>query len=351
MPLPGADRPAELGGMRFRTSQPLVAALVAGAGLAERPFRTVHPDNRYLLRGARWRAGDPHYAACAYGLTGEERGCAPADLLVAAFERIVPGALGLSDDDWRAVRRDHLFQGRPLRDWSLHDALAAVLSPEAHRYVVDGFGYATVLGDRNAADAIPWVLTEARPEEENRTLVDGMEELPRALAARLTALGGRVERDREVVGVEAEPGPGDELFRLRVARGADVVARRLVLAVPPRALGRLAARTPLLASAAVRGLLDAVTGQPASKLFLTYDRPWWRDDGGQALRVVSDQPLSKTYYFDRPSGGGGALLLASCADGPSRAFWAGLADGAARPMGRALRRRTAGAATPRAPRR
>lgn len=41
--------------------------------------------------------------------------------------------------------------------------------------MTDGFDYTTLLAERNAADAIPWVLLEARPQFENTTIADGME--------------------------------------------------------------------------------------------------------------------------------------------------------------------------------
>lgn len=75
------------------------------------------------------------------------------------------------------MKRENLFRGRLLREWSLGQALAAVLTEEGRSYVVDGFGYTTVLDERNAADAIPWVLIEMRPESENRTLAGGMERI------------------------------------------------------------------------------------------------------------------------------------------------------------------------------
>jgi monoamine oxidase len=76
-------------------------------------------------------------------------------------------------------------------------------------------------------------------------------------------------------------------------------------------------------------LLRSVTAYDAAKLFLAYDRAWWRDDGSRALRAVTDLPLSKAYYFDRPYPNTDAtapLLLASYSDGVNCDFWRELAD-------------------------
>jgi hypothetical protein len=153
---------------------------------------------------------------------------------VAAFERLVPRATGLSDDEWVAVKRSHCWRGRPLRHWTLEGLLADVLSGEGHRYVLDGFGYATLLAERNAADAIPWILIEARPESENHTLNDGIERLPREPADRFLSQRRTAAFDHELIAVEEQQsGAG---FRLCFENRADVLAARVVLALPPRPL-------------------------------------------------------------------------------------------------------------------
>lgn len=321
LPMPGIEGVrAELGGMRYRTSQPIVHGLVEELGLATRPFLTIHDDNRFFLRGARWRAGDPAGPAGVYRLDGPDP-VSHGDLLLSALEVIVPGATTLTDDEWVAAKRRYGFRGRPLRDWSLREALATVLSAEAHRYLVDAFGYEDVLSDRNAADAIPWILIEMRPESENRTLVEGMERLPRELAARTAAAGGEVRLAHDLVGLD----DGSEgVLRLRFDGKPHVFARRAVLALPRRALERVLEGSPL-DHPRLRSHLASVTAHPAAKLFLTYERPWWRDAGLQGMRTVSDLPLSKTYYFDR-EGSGPALLLAGYCDGASREAWTALPD-------------------------
>lgn len=320
--------PAELGGMRYRTSQPLVSGLVHELQLETRPFLTVHDDNRFFLRGARWRSGEPQNAASAYRLEESERDLSPGDLLIAAFERIVPGASVLSDDEWLVVKREHAFLGRPLRDWSLGEVLERVLTQEGYRYVVDGFGYATLLAERNAADAIPWVLIETRPEAENTALVDGMERLPRELSSRFVASGGHVLLRHRLLGLERASDAIDG-FRLDFDGRPSVTARHVVLALPHQALEDIRLRTPALAGSEMGSLIGSVTGHPAAKLSLAYERPWWREAGIAGMRAVSDLWLSKTYYFDQregPAAGGTAVLLASYSDGPSREAWCSLSQ-------------------------
>ncbi len=319
---------AEMGGMRYRTSQPLVSGIIEELGLASRPFLTVHDDNRFFLRGTRWRAAEPYEATGAYALDDSERGLSPAEVLLTAFERIVPGAASLSDDGWVTVKREYRFLGRPLIEWPMEEALQSVLSEDGFRYVVDGFGYTTLFTQRNTADAIPWVLIEARPESENRTLKEGMEQLPRQLAARSAQGGTPTLLEHELTGLDT----ADDGFALHFAGRPDVLARRVVLAVPRVGLEGVAHRTPVLNGPETAALIRSVTPYPAAKLSLVYERGWWRDAGVEGMRAVTDLPLSKTYYFDRGEGAGQglALLLASYSDGSNRESWAAL-RGDARP--------------------
>jgi monoamine oxidase len=327
--------PAELGGMRYRRDHPLVGGLVASLGLKTRPFDLVHDDNRYYFRGIASSAakGAPIQG---YRLEPSERGMTPAELLIDAFERIVPHATALTDDDWQIVKRDHTYQGLPLSEWTCRDALRSVLSAEAYQLIVDWIGYSAILGLRNAADAIPYVLAEMQPEAEDQVaLVGGMDTLPRSVTDRFAAHGGEVRMDHALWRLERRTSHGTIAFRLDFENGASVPARRVVLALPRSALEALAARSSPLQSSEIVGLFGSVVVHDAAKLFLTYGRPWWRDAGVRGHRLTTDLPLRKVFYFDRTDAGlepGTALLLASYTDTSDVRLWrelGGRTDGSA----------------------
>ena len=107
-----------------------VAGMVNDLGLPTRPFNTAHPDNRYFLRGhsSRTSEGVP---PGSYDVDSSEVGLLSEDLLLRAFEAVVPGALALTEADWLRVGREKQFQGRPLRDWTLTEVYRASMSEEA----------------------------------------------------------------------------------------------------------------------------------------------------------------------------------------------------------------------------
>ena len=334
---PGVDGiRAELGGMRFRTSQPNVMGLVDELALEHRPFRTVDDRNLYFLRGTRFTPtdfGDPE--RIPYRLDRKFLGQTPGDVLVGAFDVAVPGTLSLTAEDWARVKREHMFKSRVLRDWSLGDLLRDIAGDEGYQLIADGFGYSNVFDVRSAADAIPWMLIELRPEEENRTLVEGMEQLPRGLAVRFEAGGGHIELGHRLTALSPAGGSGDEAtYTLEFAGQPSVTAKRVVLALPRSALEPLG--WPL-GGARFRDDLATTLTQLAAKLCLAYEIAWWRESGFGGLRSVTDLPLEKTYYWDRAlddTSTNGALVLASYSDGPYREHWTAQADRRSVPIDR-----------------
>jgi lysine 2-monooxygenase len=321
--------PIELGGMSYHTGQPIVTGLVESLGLAARPLPLVHDEDRYHLRDHVATAADEGRAGAGYELAARERGRSAAQLLSMALERIVPGFAELDLGDWAVTSRELRYRGRPLHEWSIGDALASALSPEAHRLIAEAIGYDSAARACNAADAIPYLVGGKPPSAERRTLIDGMDRLPRELAARFQAAGGAIRLKHDLAGMTVEPGSGGAaVFHLRFAGGEVVRATRVVLAMPSPALTALAEGAPVLARPDVLRLIASVEPIPAAKLYLWYDRPWWRDTGFAGLRITTDRPNRKVFYFDPEiTGAGPAVLLAAYTDGMDMAPWRALAGG------------------------
>ncbi|MEA2608456.1 MAG: hypothetical protein QOJ75_699 [Chloroflexota bacterium] len=321
--VPDAPHPIELGGMRYLTSHRFVDRAAADLGLATHAFDIGRGPDRCFLRGVTSTgAGDPRSGA-GYDLAADEAGHSAADLLVAAFERIVPGAAAMDLGAWDRSRATLQFRDRPLRDWAIGDALADVLSASAHRFVNDAFGYDSGLRGQNAADAIPYLLGAGDPSAVARTPDEGMQALPIGLAAAFEANGGQILIRHELLALDAGAGR----HRLRFANGASVDARRVVLALTAPALRRLAVESAVLREPRAREVLSSVDAWPAIKLYAWYERPWWRDDGINGMRTTTDLPPRKIFYFDEPGTKGPAILLAAYTDGRDTEPWQALADG------------------------
>ena len=302
------EYPIELGGMRFMSGHPLVQSVVNDLGIATRRFDPADQPEQLFLRGVVGRGPDDPAAGGGYDLPPGEAGRSAAVLMQSAFLQIVPRARELDEAGWRELRSSATFRDRKLTDWSIAEAVATILSPEGHQFATDAFGYDSGIRPHNAGDAIQYVMGTGYPSGEAYVPREGMDRIPRGLAAAFEALGGNVRLGHDVQRVESSPGS----VRLRFADGSGVSARGLVLALPLPALLALADFSPVLAGATWRRLFRSVDGFPATKLYCWYDRPWWRDGTAppSGLRTTTDLPNRKTFYFDEAPNRPAAMLAA-----------------------------------------
>ena len=98
--------------------------------------------------------------------------------------------------------------------------------------------------------------------------------------------------------------------------------------MPISALKTLAKDSPVIDTPAHRRIFDSVEGFPATKLYLWFDRPWWRDgsSGVVGIRTTTDLPNRKVFYVDTGLEGP-AAILAAYTDGLDNAPLVALADG------------------------
>jgi monoamine oxidase len=327
---------AELGGMRIPTNQTLVMALLDELGIETVPFPMGDEHNLRYLRGARFTVADlGNPEIIPYHLPRKLRGKTPGQIIVETAEHFIPHARQLTPAQWAAVRRAGTFHGEPLHDIEFRSLLARDLPEEAVQFVRDATGADVLTQDANAADVLYEIITAAA----GNPLVTprlGMEEIPRALAAAAEQHGATLHRQHRLRRLTSLPdaapdAPGLRLEVEDVVSGAvkHISARHVILALPPRALALLAPDSLPLTAPSFPVLRDALLPLAASKTFLGYDRPWWRDLGISSGRSICDLPLHVTYYLDaegdRPGADArdrSALLLASSAEGAAAAYWA-----------------------------
>jgi lysine 2-monooxygenase len=322
--VPGVAHRIELGGMRFMTIHRHVQAVVDELGIATHPFDRPGGADRSLLRG-RFGGGlpDPE-AGAGYDLAPGERGRSAKELMAEAFDRILPGREDLDAKGWQRARATYEYLGRPLIDRSIDDALRTVLSAEAAEFVIESVGFDSGPRAFNAADGLEFFSGAAPGAAMARTPDEGMDQIPKSLAADFQARGGVIHLRSELRALSVEDG----LVHLEFAQGRGVVARRVVLATAISALRMIAAASRPLHGPPFDEVLASVEGFPATKLYLWYDRPWWLGHVSSA-RTVTDLPPRKVFYFDETPDGP-AVLLASYADASTSVFWTELADGASK---------------------
>ncbi|HEX2091785.1 MAG TPA: FAD-dependent oxidoreductase [Longimicrobiaceae bacterium] len=327
---------AELGGMRILPAvQPRIANLlkVLNRGRGNRietyPFPVDEPANIAYLRGVHLRLQDftTHPDRVPYRLNFLERGHTAGQIILNAIEQIVPGitAPGLTEYQRRRMARDCRFGGKPLYQQGFWQVLMRVISGEAYMLGMDAGGYQSTLSNWNAADAIPWYLSDFGVEPKYEGFKRGFQQVPLTLAERFRKAGGTLELNRHMTGFEVSADSGT--VALHFTEGGSVQARHLVLAVPRRSLDLLRPGSVFLQQREVRTLVESVTPRPLFKLFTTYEYPWWLPAGVEAGRTVTDLPVRQTYYWPtdqgQPAKSGPAMLMASYDDGLNIGFWDG----------------------------
>lgn len=334
------DMVAELGGMRFLPAvQPRVGRLLevlngpdhasSPADLIETfPMPVDQPDNIAFLRGRHLRlrefAESPDHVP--YNLTFQEDGKTAGALVVDAIEQILPGitSLDLTEHDRRQMAHAATFDGQRLYQQGFWQVLLRVMSSEAYQLAIAAGGYQTSLSNWNAADAIPWFLSDFGIEPAYLGFSDGFQQVPLRIAQLVTNAGGTVNLSHRVSCFNSAESAGVSLL---FADGSSTSADHLVLAMPRRGIELLSLYTPALQTPELQRLIRSVTPQPLFKLFTTYPQPWWRSANCVEGRSTTDLPIRQTYYWPQqdgsPSLSGPSMLMASYDDGLNIGFWDG----------------------------
>lgn len=337
---------AELGGMRILpATQPRITSLIkvlnhqlgAKDKIELYDFPVDEPQNIAFLRGVYLRLSDftTHPHKVPYHLTFQEQGNEAGSIVLNAIEQIVPGITdsGLTEEQRREMARNATFSGRPLYQQGFWNVLMRVMSGEGYHLSLDAGGYNTTLANWNAADAIPWFLSDFGIDPDYKGFKNGFQQVPESVAALFRENGGEIHLESTL---EAFDRTG-EGFTLEVGK-KKLEAENLILAMPRRSLDLLAPTCPPLQRKKVQRLIASVTPRPLFKLFTTYEDPWWRAAGYTTVhgdfvpvesgRTVTDLPVRQTYYWPtdegKPATGGPAMLMASYDDGTNIGFWDGL---------------------------
>jgi hypothetical protein len=286
--------------------------------------------NLFYLRGRHFSLLDwsrPEFVP-PYKLDRGERGRTPGSLMIEVALRHEPS--------WRTDPARY----RQIGFWNL---LFDELSSEAYRLVRDAGGYDTIVGNWNAADAIPFLLADFKPGQKYLKLRKGFMALPAAIEqvyrreGGITRLGHRLHRidtggDGLKLSFDQNNPVGFDRPR-RVVHPATVTAAHVVLAMPRRSLELLHPDSVVFDETndghAFQDALRAVVPQPGFKIVAAYKSPWWRDARQITVgRSLTDLPIRQCYAWRTATAGEenqASILMASYNDGPSVEFWKGLA--------------------------
>src|SRR5579862_4583102 len=229
----------EAGGMRFLPAHKHVFNLVRRLGLHARGFPVIEPQDHLVLRGRSFtyaQAGQPT-KLFAYNIPPSDQ--APnSQRYVQGVEKIIPGFGRMTPARWLRIRSGIRYKGRLLKDWPTWALMADIFTAEENRFFQDTGGYDIAPLGSALGDFDEQLLGPDRTKP-YLTIAGGYQKLPLALAAESRRLGARVLTGARLAGLSV-PGLPGQAFRLglvdRTGRATALSARRVVLALPRRAL-------------------------------------------------------------------------------------------------------------------
>ncbi|HXL98466.1 MAG TPA: FAD-dependent oxidoreductase [Rhizomicrobium sp.] len=321
----------EAGGMRFLPAQKHVANLVKHLNLPARGYPVDAPYERLELRGRSFSLAEIGQPTKLFPYNIPAADQSPKSMLfLQSMERIVPGAKTMTAAKWRRIRAGVRYKGRLLKDWAAWTLLADVLTMEEMRFLQDASGYDDVSLHETGLDQFDFIFLGDDESKPFLTIAGGYQRLPLTLAQEAGTAGAGIEMKTRLASLSV-PAAANEYFHLglldRIGRRSAVTAKRVVLALPRRAI-------ETVAISPVNSLFNdlvSVEPVPACKALLLYPKPWWRDLGIVGGRSITDAPARQFYALGAekerlPSeaANGFGVLMMYC-DANSAEYWKELA--------------------------
>ena len=319
------DTPMEIGGMRFLNNQPLVRDLVKNLEIKHHEQVVDDPNNYAWLRRKHFIQSEltKPKTKLPYNLTEQEQAVvragttqSPAELIFWAVFQEFPEINGMPPDQLMDFLKTAKVGGRDLYDVGFWNLLSRHLSHEGRQLAITTIGYDVLGANANAVDIIAENF-DFTPDTKYYLFDDGFENLLWTLAEQFQN-HGEIHMKRVLDSFEdAKHG-----MRLEFEDGDHVDARAIVLALPQAAIQGLRRTGPLLGDPHVQEMLHAVEGIPLYKLFLIYDRPWWKEQCGLTQgRSLTDIPVRQCYYWSTNDDSYSAIMAYN--DQASSSFWGG----------------------------
>jgi monoamine oxidase len=335
------DVAAEFGGMRYTDQHVLVSSLVSKLGLTPRDFPMGDKNNLWLLRGERLKAEDfSDPKKVPYDLRRSEKGKTTDQLISYVLQQVLEEngitKLPSGRQEWDELKKVLKHRGERIFKFGWWNVILDYLSSEAYQLITDGGGYYTSTMNWGAGEAMEFLSLDFIPQPTYLTLEEGYDGIPIKLARAFAAAGGEIWTSNGLVTFDHSDKRGKPPLKLTIQNQAagkqwNVYAHNIVLALPQRSLELLHLSETFFdldreANPELNSLVYSVSPQPAFKLFMGYEYPWWQAKPLELTsgRSITDLPIRQIYYFGTEEGSKRSLLMTSYDDGQAVQVWEGL---------------------------
>lgn len=365
--LPGMEVTAELGGMRYMDTQKIITGLIdkyQSEGLLNAiPFEMGDSGNQLIyLRKQRYHAKDydvPGFET-RYDVAEKYQGKSANfifndiinSVLIADGESIAE-IQGSADPqaEWRRVKRDLIyrfdgpFYNKYVYEIGFWNLLKDRSSQECYEFLANAGGYYSNTINWNAAEAFPYMVGDFSDDDVTyNTIEGGFDKVLKVTASNFVNAGGTIKPNNVLVNFEKTTAsdPTTRKYKLifeNVATGEKhnyqvrneanqwvAYADDIILGMPRRSLELLDQSNFLFnpyetESKALHHNIKSVMNEPALKILLGFENPWWPIDPAKYQSPsVTDLPMRQCYYFGTDANNH-SLFLASYNDMRTVSFW------------------------------
>ncbi|RUS82271.1 hypothetical protein EGW08_009949 [Elysia chlorotica] len=319
------DQNLELGGMAFVDGfHVLVQNHIRNLNLSEKIALfgndATYPD-RVFRRGVSMTNTEFSTGDVPYNLTAEEKAQQPV-LLKYMFQK-------LTNDPLDNVTEDSVFElkvpdGRKLYTLSAREALGLVASPDAVRYLLDETHY-----DSDEVSAVNLVYETFGAhvvhfdKDDVHTMEEGYDQMVKD-SVRIfleASFNHSIEMNMKLEAIRGTPGDYVLQFRRTVTVDdqtlelhnresiSTVCAKKVILGLAKYGLSQV--DWSPLRSRHYKDLLAGTFSVHASKVFMTYESPWWLEQSKYPSKLVSASGLGRIYDWGVSNATGHHTLLVS----------------------------------------
>ncbi len=248
----------------------------------------------------------------------------------------------LTLEDWDKVKPylTYKFAGSPYNDRLVNDLgfwnlLKDQVSQEGYTFLANAGGYYSNTINWNAAEAFPYMIGDFSAGATYKTIAQGFDSTAYAMAnAYMSNEGATIWTQNKLLTFNkdhAVAGYKYELVFLNLLSNTQwrVYANSIVLGMPRHSLELLDQDNfffDVNQNTELNENIRSVIKEPAFKILMGFETPWWRALGIDSGHSITDLPMRQCYYFGTDPSNQHSMLLGSYGDMETETFWKALSD-------------------------
>lgn len=386
--MPGMRFWGELGGMRYLTSQEIITTLVEGYPLTEKNQKKRTPLLKGKMTSIPFSMGSPkqllfylrktHYKQDAwdtaqrhneklltrYYLNEKDIGYNAHQL----FNKIIYNVLMadpwfvenysskvshgpeyydykffLTSQEWDTIKpkltyhfEKSPYNGRRVNDIGFRNLIKDQVSQEGYEFLASAGGYYSNTINWNSSEAFPYMVGNFSENSVYKTIEEGFDSIAYGLAnSYMEQNGACIWSQNKLLSFTKEHSKQQTrayqltFLNLNSNKEWKVYANKIILAMPRRSLELLDQENFFfngIQNPELKNNIRSVIRQPAFKILMGFEQPWWKNIGIDAGYSITDLPIRKCYYFGTDSETNNAMLLGSYNDMETETFWKALTE-------------------------